>query len=459
MIYLSSQRLVEKMSQALKNEDSCIYTTELVFHNPNSGFKFKARYISQMSVIQDFVSSYTDTIQVQTELTPEEFTSLLSNMQDLECSITLFPTDDKVPEIKMEQDPIFIDGKVFLDNQEDLEKKFPEKKFGDPETGEKQTESEASIQFPFKFHVVEPDVYEIRHVQLNAVFNEVTMESLLHWACERFNVEQVKITKPDNDKAYNNLVIPPMHDISTLFPFLQERYGIYAKGLGYYYSEKTLSIYPIADQDTETSPEQGILHIVKAPEKYFLGLEVYHTPKEEDIYICIISKAELQPLNTQGAENIGNVQMSTDADKMRDKYVTVQPDGKVMRNQNDISVVTLQNSAGNMSSSMQNIKFTGESSNKYVATSEMASIDGTILKVNWLRAVPRLVRPGQSVVYHYDGAQGVYKTQKGRLQRAVYVGELKESKSQYPWLVFTAALEIGLDADKKSDEEVQSLDT
>lgn len=457
MITDLSERLKHKIEQALYGTDSCVFSPEVVLYNPNTGYKFNCRYLKAMAIGQDFFGSYMDMMQITIDVTPEELQALLPNLKDLECTITLYGFDDKTLTIIYDQEPIIIETKVLIDDQADLEKKFNISLFGDPETDTKLTADQNSMMFPYVLHLVEPEAYDLRHVQINAMFNEITMEKLLHWICQQFKAEQVKIVKPDNPQVYNNLVIPPMHDISSIFPFLQERYGIYSKGLGYYFTEKTFYIYPVFDVDPNTSPEEGTVHIVNAPQDYFLGLDRYHAKEGEDVFIASVTAVDMKPLNSEGTENLGNVHVSTNADGTLDKFVTIQEDGKVMRAENDISVVTMQNQAGNVTSDMQNLKFKGERTNIYSSTSEMAMIDGTMLSTGWMRATPRLLKPGQSALYHYDAKAGEYKTQKGRMFRVFYGGTLHTSESEKPWISFNASIEVKLEADQKSDEETQSL--
>lgn len=453
-----SLRLQKKIEQALTGKDSCVFSPECILHNPNTEFKFTCRYLKGMAISQDFLGSYMTTIQITTDVMPKEQIEIIKNLQDMECTLILYPYNDKTLTMIYDQDPLIFHMRVMVDNQADLEKKYNINLLGNSEDDTYLTADQHSLVFPFTFHLIEPEAYDLRHVKLNSMFSSTTPEALLHWICQQFGAESVKIIPPDNTAKLENVVIPPMHDISSIFPYIQERYAIYSKGLGYYFENKTFHIFPAHDSKQETSPAIGALNIINAPEKYFLGLDRYHNKVDDDIFIASVTPVDIKPTNAEGTENLGNVHISTNADKLRDNFVNVSTDGKVTRGKDDISVVVLQNQAGNVKSDMQNVAFKGERTNVYSSTSEMAMINGTMLKTGWLRAYPMLIQPGHHVIYHFDAKKGIYKTQKGRVLRVFYGGTLHTSESQKPWVSFNASIEIQLEADKQSEEETQTLD-
>ena len=455
-----SQRLQDKIREGLHGDKSCVFSPVCVLHNPNTEYKYECRYIKNIGIFQDFITSYMDIVQITTDVTPGEHAELMQNLKDMECTLILYPFDDKTLTMIYDQEPEIYKMRVIVDEQIDLEKKFNINMFGDSTVEKKDdsysylTAEQHSATIPFVFHMCEPEAYELRHVQLNTVFSKLTPESLAHWICQQFRVvEEVSIIPPDHKETLENVVIPPMHNISTIFPFIQERYAMYSKGLGYYFTNKTFYIFPAFDTAKETSPVKGTLQIINAPEKYFQGLDRYHNTVDDDILVVSMTPVDIKPLNMEGSENVGNIHVSTNADKMRDNFVNVSEEGKVTRGEKDIAIVAMQNQAGNIQSDIQNVSYRGERTNVYSSTSEMAMINATRMKTGWVRAYPRIIKPGQNVLYHFDAKMGLYKTQKGRILRVFYAGNVHPSDSNKPWVSFNANMEIHLEADKQSEEE------
>ena len=91
----------------------------------------------------------------------------------------------------------------------------------------------------------------------------------------------------------------------------------------------------------------------------------------------------------------------------------------------------------------------------------MADTNMTLLTTSWIHAKPRLLEPGQTIYYHYDGPNGEYKIQQGRLQKVLYTSEpyAIAGMPTQSWFVFTAALEVRLVPDLISESEIQTTNT
>lgn len=442
-----SEALNEKIYEALSGEDSAVFRVECKITNPNSGLNITPRLVTGFAIHQDFITKYTDDVRIMVELSIPDFMSLLNNVKDLECTLILqavnvfFLCDD------YDQEPLVFNMRAILPNQEDFQKKFNINAFEDADTGEKTTLEQNIASVPVELQLIDKFIYGLRHRQMNAIFTESTMESVMHWIGQQIGVEKVCAIPPDNPASYSNLVIPPMQSIDTIFPFLQERYGIYSKGLGYYVVNNTLYIYPIHDIDPEKSPDVPVLHIVNCPEFNFGSLDKYHTKKDDDLYIVSNTTVNLKVLNTAGAENSGNVHVSVNADEVFDKFSTYKKGGDVEILPDTLTVLEMQGKSSNMSSDMQNVKFAGETTNLYSATATMAATDGSLMKLGWVRAVPHSIYPGESVIYHYDGEKKEYHTAKGKVLGVTYEAVTHPAVEIQPWFSFTAELSIKLEAE------------
>ena len=96
MITEVSKRIQERILKAIDDTDEkCVFSIKCNLVDPNSDYKLEPRYVKAFSVEQDFYETYTDTVQIQIAITPEEQKEILAHMQDLECSLIFYRTDVK----------------------------------------------------------------------------------------------------------------------------------------------------------------------------------------------------------------------------------------------------------------------------------------------------------------------------------------------------------------------------
>jgi hypothetical protein len=277
------------------------------------------------------------------------------------------------------------------------------------------------------------------------------MEQVLHWSAQQFQVDKPKIITPDNPQTYDNFIIPFM-GIDKLYNFLQNRYGIYAKGMGYYFSEDELYIYPQFDTDRNKNTTDGIVRIISVPEGSYLGMDCYHAKIDDDLWILSNSNKSMQSLNAVGEENSGNVHVTANTDNQRDRSVVINKDGSVTRDKSSLTVVQMSNKAGAMNASSQNIKYCGQRSNIYQSTSEMAANNGTVLACEWNMAIPRSIKPGQIVTYQYDDTNSGFSSQKGRIMNVEYRAIKQHPHTDGTFiLTFSANLTVFIDPEKGSE--------
>lgn len=461
MIVNTGQVFLDKIMEGLSGNDACVFEPEIILSNPNSDFNLEITKIKGFAITCDYGASYCTAYQLNFEVELEEYLDVLKNMKDMEATITLYAWDPIYLEARRDQDPIVYNLKVLVEDQTDLDKQFNVNAFGDTEAtndGERDpmTPEQAAITIPVTLNLLEPEVFDIRHVQMNVQMTDVTLLDVLHWISQQFKAEQVNIAEVNNDKTFTNFVIPPTHDISTIFPFLQERYGLFSEGLGYYFENKTIYIYPLYNHNRDKSTEKGVVHIINAPPDYFLGLDRYHTKNDDDILIVSTTKKEQKALTTSGVENDGNVHISTNIDEVKDQFVQVQENGDVLMTKSPTTTIALGNTDANMQGDAQNVKFCGERSNIFTSTSTFASINGCAMSCGWLSAYPGLIKPGHICTYHYQKKQGEYHTQDGTILKVVYMGTPMQSvHGNKPWLHFEAAIGMHLEPDK-NEETVQT---
>ena len=463
MYVQTSTFLQKKLNIALSGVKSSIYEPTCTFVNGNTEYKKTWKTIEKLMIMQDFTGSFSDVIQGVLKLQPTELRELLQNMQDLQCFILLKPIRAYSFTYAANSEPLIITGRVLLDFKDDMDKMFTAQSFGQRnvrnENNPIQTPDQAAFHSVLNFHLVEGDVYTMRNTQMNCIIRDATPEKIIHWASERMGAEEVSAIPPDNTQNYSNFVIPPMKSVQDVFPYMQERCGVYSKGMGYYYTGKKMYVYPQSDQSQSTSPTQWVVHLINAPAGSLDDVHSYHNVVSDDkeIYIASSTQANAETKTTEATENNGNAHVSLQADRMQDNLFTKNSDGTVSRNESTVTSLSQQNTAGNMTQTTQRVVYDGESSNPYTTTSAMAAADATNLVTGWMHAVPRLLEPGQTIFYHFDGQNGEYKIQKGRLEKVAYESTLHAaSLGKQAWMSFAATLHVRLDPEYLSESETQT---
>lgn len=451
MVVKVSSRLGNRVKQITSSNEPQQYQTDCVLHNPESEFKYKVRAVKSFNVTQGFDTDYMDTMFMTIEVTPDEYKALAKNFTGLRCTLILRPVTTQL-HVRYDIEPIIVDAVVLIPEMEDMEKNLGAAFI---ESDGPKRAYQHDLYGPLEIQLVEPKAHELRHKQLVATFGDTTVEPILHWAAMQFGAESCKIKKPDNSTTYNNFIIPPMKDISNLFPFIQTRYGIYSKGLGYYFTKGVFYIYPIYDTEAANDDvDSSTVHVIAATGSGLTG-KINHKFIDKDIWI-VTSDLKTKSMNTMTSENYGTAMTSLKADTMRDQEVIRSPDGKITRNPDDILIIQQNNKGGRTSNNMQNMKYAESTSNAYVQTSEMARNDGTYGIFTWTSAFPWAFTPGQKVVVHYDGTASNYNVQKGTILNATYVSKsMKDSGLTNPTLRFIATVTVKLDSDYQSGDNYQ----
>lgn len=455
-ISILDERLKDDLYTAIDGSKSILYRSEFVFLKPDADIELPA-LVESLIITQDFIGTYQDTIQITLRLPVAEYRKILENLQDMECTLTLYPVETEQLTDDLDKDPLILEYAVFLEGQVDLDKQVQSNIAGDnkEDGGTPMSSEQANPTVHPTFHLLSKKMRDIRKVQLNMVSREVDIETVIHWACQNFGMDQVVVIPPDNKAPISNFVIPPMKNLSNLFPYLQQRYGIYSKGLGYYYTNETLYMYPCFDTAEDTCPyKDAVVYLINGVGTMFRMSNVTSNWVENDLYIALTQTVKVSPVNTASSENKGDNLITVNADNTLDRLAPVGGDGKVIVNPNQ-TVIKRQNTATNMSSASQSVNYKDITSNIYQSTSELAADDGSILSTVWTGAQPFVLYPGQQVVYNYSSNDGDYKSTTGRLLAVRYVSATVGNDPRTPLLGFAAAISVFLEAEKKSDESFQ----
>ena len=451
-----SKRLEAEINKVLEYGEFTVYKPKLVFHNPNTEYKETVDWINAFDIEQDFLDSYMTKYTLNIQVTYSQYLQLQKNAQDLECTIILYPYDTLTSTEVVKLPPTIIKTKVIM-NKIDLSKAFNNKTLGTEhkeDSAAARTPALAELTMNIPVYLVDPGIYDTRHMQINAILHNVTVEDVINWAAYQFGFEKIHIVKPTNTIRYNNLVIPPMQDIGSLFPYLQRTFGIYSTGLGYFVMGDELYMYPQYDKDINNSYTNKFIHIINAPKGQYHGTDSYSRLIDGDQWIVSITSTNVEDATIKGTENDGNVHVSSNPDNSRDGGVVINKNGKVVRPADNITVI--QNTNSNpMRSKAQVLKYVGQRSNIFTTTTQLAANDGVYMNTGWVRAKPMALLPGQCVLYHYDDKGDDYTVRKGRILKVSYNSKLEQCNSGTDRLIsFMSVIYIYLEPDTQQNKDL-----
>lgn len=441
-----SEQLDNAIFEVMNQKIPSTYTIDCSLSNAETGYEFDVIWFNKLQIAQDFANTYTDFYAVSAEYRPKDLFDVLNNYQNLTCTLILTPVDVKTFKDIEDRNPLIFNGRVIIDNPQDILKKYNIRQLMAEDEKNTPTEAHVAIRLPLSFQMMKQETYDLRRKEITASFTNTGMDQVISYITDQLGIKSTITKTADNPDKLKNLVIPPGHDLSSVFHYLQERYGVFGKGMRSYLCNGKLSIYP--GFDTEASDYKTTMHVIKAPEKYIPGDDGYHTILDNEIYIVSTGPANITNMTESGVEKSGNVQVSMQADRSIEHVTNVKSDGKIEVREN---TQTLGLSTTRLAQNTAiNARYVGETVNAYNQTSNMSQYDCVMATVGWLHAEPILMNPGQKIIYHYDNEDGVYTTADGVLEGVSYTStRLPERGIDKPFYAFGSQLTLRLKPDKR----------
>ena len=412
-----------------------------IYSPTNDKIQIQLPYFHVLKIKQQFGFTYTDEITFDVSVPMEDFLSMLQNAQDLRLAISFRQVIHTSTKIIDEINPIQLHYRVIIANADELLKQLTKQELvTTSEVG--RVESIHGRLHRVTLQLMESDIYDIRHKQFNGLLKNVTLKDTIYYCANLLGIKNISLVEPDNTRVYSSLSLPPMLDISTAFDFLQDRYGIYSKGLVYYYTNKTLYIYP----GYETAPKtETVVNIYNVPENSYMSAPGYHYFDEGgNIHILCNSKVQAKNMAAQSVENNGNYKIALRTDMALDHVRTVQGDKGMFQKDNALSCGMTSNRG--MVSDVKNAKYETSSNNAFKMASDLVKMDCVLLVSGWTKALPYLIKPGTKVIYHYEDLN-VYTTRTGIVEELDYAISQQDRTGDYTYIC-NAAFALRLDPTK-----------
>ena len=389
-------------------------------HYKDSGddFSFEPYQVNKLVIEQNFNQAYVDNISLVLTLTPIQLITILDNYRGLDCTILLKPREIEAEFI--DNSTLIMDKtyKVVIKDKE-LRKRLSKKAIIPDSKKDETNEHKEQMFDNVEFQLITETDYLLRKKQFNFIARDNTVKDVILFMAQSCNVKKVCITEPDNTSVYKNLIIPPQHTFASALEFLQDYYGIYNKGLSYYFTNDVLYVYP-AFETKPTTPESA--HLYYAGENAVQGSKIFHAWSDDVCHIVISTQPVLKELIDGGIENYGNALTFQHADRIIDLESTIGEGqgsqnarmglGKIDLKEPNTSVFSFGKSDSGISDDVYSNRFKFDSSNQYKFKSEMYGFRRTIIATKWQNAVPFLFTPGFLIHWHYDGEDTARRKQE-----------------------------------------------
>lgn len=440
MLIQLGKKLSTIADKILTTADSGYLTIKCLFYSPDDAtLKYELLHFDSFMIRQNFVGSYADEIFLNALIPMDTVLSLLKNYQNLRCAITITRVTEGTHLPVTTLPPIQYVYRAIISEAADLYKQFTQNELDPENSPAGRLESLHGRSHPLAFQLIDDKVYELRHKQFNGMLKNATLKDAIHYAANVLGIKNVILKDPTNTRSYASLSFPPMLDISNAFDFLQARYGIYSKGLSYYFTNNTLYVWPGFDLSLES---EKVVHIYNVPENSCPSNKGYHyIDNGGNLHILCNHKAESKNLAPSNIENKGNYKIALRTDMVLDQVRTVTGSAGEFNKANSVSCGTTTDRG--MTSNAKNAKYEQSSNNIYQMASDMVQNDCELLGSGWSMALPYLILPGTRIFYHYEEG-GLYKTKMGQMDAISYSLVQHDRLHEYTY-IGTAAFVLRLD--------------
>ena len=375
----------------------------------NTGERFEVVpfEVRKLTILQNFTENYTDEISLVVSIMPNKYLQLYDNSRGLKCSLRFTPVNRNT--MKKSAAPTIIkEYLVVFKDKTDIRKKYSKEAMAPNKQGEKTQEQQGALIPDAEFQLIDQTTYNLRKIKFNFQARGVTMRDVILLTCKLCNITQAAVVQPDNTTVYENFLIPPNMSFDQMMVYLQSYYGVYNKGMGFYYTNDVLYVYPLYETNPST-PESAHLYYVG---NNYTGNDVNHAMAGTITHIILNGFAKETDLQDSGAENDGTTLIVQDATRIIDRATTIMESGARNKGSTGLGPVSISELNTNifapvdmevgMTYNAYQPMFRFDDSNSYKIRTDLNSYRRAIVYTKWEAAVPFTFKPGYRLYYHYD---------------------------------------------------------
>ncbi|WP_257292809.1 hypothetical protein [Endozoicomonas sp. ONNA1] len=208
----------------------------------------------------------------------------------------------------------------------------------------------------------------------------------------------IDMVSPNNTRQYHAIIVPPHIKLLDLPLYLQEEYGVYSSGVGYYLQRGIMYIYPLCDLLRFTSTTRG-LRIANLPPTRMAGADKTFKVKDKQVFVMATGEVVQGDPTDFNQLNLGNGIRYLQADKIIDRFSTTSKNRtNVYRSNNLVEYISHQRPDGrnNIVYSPRQITINHQRESSALATRLASTID-----IVWENSDPTLIYPGMPVRFYY----------------------------------------------------------
>lgn len=445
------------------------YHLEVTFYGKDTAgndFSFSPLAINSFRLMQDFHNSYMDDLELSVAFRAEQLLTLLYNSVNIRANVSFWRMSSKGGDIEGQtvepmsdkETPVleYAGYLALFKSKSDLLKKYPRETLvpSDPNTYDMSHQD--SLFDNIKFQLVTQLERALKTRQFSFMLRQAKMQDIILLLLQRAEIKQVSLAAVDNQTIYDNFFFPPLQTFSTAMEFLQSYYGVYNKGLGYYYTQETMYVFPLYEtKPTLPKAPNGVTHFYYIGEDTYRGLEYYHgyetiDSEHENLHVAINTKLTLVDVLQAGIEHNGELVLAINNDRLPDfwayqaevpnsaksEYKTLgQGPLQVIRDANTQLLLLDDNNQrpGDPNQELRT-ELVYSNNNHYRIEERVHQYRRIIINFVWHNAVPYSLKPGHRVFYHYDddlkdnflpemednGDTGIYSTKSGTVLAVNY---------------------------------------
>lgn len=345
--------------------------------------------VTDFNIKRDYINNYADAITV----------NLLIFVGDLFYDV--LPNRDNL-EITMTRAPIFGGGDSYKYAYKAVAGNIPDLKISNQKTSViSQDAMNLAPPVVIQFTLARKSILSIKGMQVgvtyrrtrpsDAVLNIMTTAVQEAKTSTDDQITGVEMETPDNQDATEHVILPHPTDVIDVPGYVQKNCnGIYNNGIGFYFQENTLHIYPTFDT-SKFSSKSNTLTIYKLPTaRYDL---VDFTYRKNGGNLCVLASGTPYKENTSTEEqlNKGVGVRYTDASKIMGSSTEIK-NNQVLMSRGDINTEFIANKRDDGF----NAAYTGDvpiTSNSFAERSKVSARRGNMLAVTWDYCDPELITP------------------------------------------------------------------
>lgn len=387
----------------LEKPSATLVVLELTLHSETDGsYTYNPLAVEDLTIRQDTANSYTDVITCSFKASPRDYAVIYEHKTGLLATLRTTFLDPAGTKYVYTPAPRVRQYRALIRNPVDNRRQ-------NPDVDQRTTPDQLVT-----IELIDKRLYDLRHTQFNSLFSKSSLADILRYIVKSFDttsgngaISALVMAPPDNTHVYPNFDIPPGKDFSEIFDYLQDRYGVYMKGMQFYYTDGTLYLYPPYENEPKYRTDRVTMY--RADQGGYSGSPSFHRKVSDDVTEIVVTGASVsKDLSRWGAETHGTSVMLSRASQMGDGWVTT--DARGSRFTEDTSYTLRTGGSAGIAPKMANARYAETTDNVYIHATQLAKYQTVLTQAAWAMAVPFTLSPGQPVSYCHSAENAAAST-------------------------------------------------